>query len=1112
MRKHMFFMLVMVCAIAIGQELPDVTPVSPEASSIARYGQVPVGLFTGTAQVSVPIYTFTSGSLSIPVSLDYSSNGIRVDEYSSSVGLGWNLSAGGAITRSVYGKKDENQYRPAKDVDLNNPLERFNYTTAAASPSPDGIDIQPDIFSFSFNGFSGKFYLDDNASFITDRNVIFLEPSPVKVEILNVGTAYHFKITDPNGIVYYFGGANAIEQSRYTSTNQSNSGDSRPLVASAWYLTKITHPSGEEITLSYLSETSIYKQSISQSVTKVDGIYSNASSCISTASDDAYLNIAQGNTSYLSQISSTVSGSVTFNYGSKTAMPTGFNKLEGIVIKNQHDTPIKSFSLTYDIVSSTIANLDFTQESYFNKRFYLSTITEISSTGTLLSPYVFEYNEPQGLPSRFVYAQDHWGFYNGKDDNRNLISTIAIDRIASNFVLYNALSSFVAADRSPSPTHASLGMLKGITYPTKGKNEFSYEGHGYYGEVTTNPTYADQIANVSNTNPNGSFDTPMILHTHKGWLDFGANLDDFVQDLGNTNNGMNFNIAEIDVFDITSGAEIAVNIYDETDVQGYSPIPGVAYGITNLNFSKRKYVQLQKDHSYRFKIRLHNGYTLSHIKLTYFDQLPITTTEKIPVGGMRIAEVKTLDGNGKVETKKYHYGTMDCLDCDSGVAIARNIEPHINTNQVLFPDDNGISYCRSTTISSNTAFPLHGVQGYHIGYNKVIEELGTEFKGGLKLHEFESDFLIVPNVTVFGEEYIAGLPYSNFYGFGRKLSEKTYKKEGSAFTIVQEQANEYNHKTNLDKETIVYSVRKAGSLAAGFSFADDPAYTLQNSQYHVGQYSLLRQWHTMSKRISKQYDRNGENPNTTIEKFFYDNADHLQQTRTEVTDSKGRIIKTQTIYPQDISTVDRSAVEQKLIDQHQIAASIDVITSEQVGNTEEVLSKVHNTYKDWGNNIVLPEEVLTAKGSNDLESRVKYTSYDDFGNPRQVAKADGTPITYIWGYNHQYPVAKLENTTYSAVSSYVNNIESKSNLDTDHTMGDSGTEGALRQALNSLRTVLPSDVMITTYTYDPMIGVTSMTDPRGYTVYYEYDTYNRLQYVRDAQGKLVSENKYHYKN
>jgi len=140
MKKHVVLLLMMASAVIWGQELPDVTPVSPEAASIARYGQVPVGLFTGTAQVSVPIYTFTSGALSIPVSLDYSSNGIRVDEYSSSVGLGWNLSAGGAITRSVYGKKDENQYRPAKNLDVSNGEEWFFYALAATDSSPNGVD------------------------------------------------------------------------------------------------------------------------------------------------------------------------------------------------------------------------------------------------------------------------------------------------------------------------------------------------------------------------------------------------------------------------------------------------------------------------------------------------------------------------------------------------------------------------------------------------------------------------------------------------------------------------------------------------------------------------------------------------------------------------------------------------------------------------------------------------------------------------------------------------------------------------------------------------------------------------------------------------------------
>jgi YD repeat-containing protein len=53
--------------------------------------------------------------------------------------------------------------------------------------------------------------------------------------------------------------------------------------------------------------------------------------------------------------------------------------------------------------------------------------------------------------------------------------------------------------------------------------------------------------------------------------------------------------------------------------------------------------------------------------------------------------------------------------------------------------------------------------------------------------------------------------------------------------------------------------------------------------------------------------------------------------------------------------------------------------------------------------------------------------------------------------------------------------------------------------------------MITTYTYKPLVGVTSSTDPRGYTITYNYDTFGRLINVKDADGNLMSENEYHYR-
>ncbi|RYZ24974.1 MAG: hypothetical protein EOP49_45250, partial [Sphingobacteriales bacterium] len=88
-------------------ELPKVVLPSPEAYAITKYGDVPVDERTGMVNASIPIYAYSAGKLSLPISLNYSGSGVKVSQLATWTGINWTLSAGGAITRTVNDAPDE---------------------------------------------------------------------------------------------------------------------------------------------------------------------------------------------------------------------------------------------------------------------------------------------------------------------------------------------------------------------------------------------------------------------------------------------------------------------------------------------------------------------------------------------------------------------------------------------------------------------------------------------------------------------------------------------------------------------------------------------------------------------------------------------------------------------------------------------------------------------------------------------------------------------------------------------------------------------------------------------------------------------------------------------
>ena len=63
-------------------------------------------------------------------------------------------------------------------------------------------------------------------------------------------------------------------------------------------------------------------------------------------------------------------------------------------------------------------------------------------------------------------------------------------------------------------------------------------------------------------------------------------------------------------------------------------------------------------------------------------------------------------------------------------------------------------------------------------------------------------------------------------------------------------------------------------------------------------------------------------------------------------------------------------------------------------------------------------------------------------------------------------------------------------------------------AIDDVR-VYPADAQMTTYTYLPLVGQTSVTDQKNMTTYYEYDNFHRLMNIKDPSGNMIKHIDYH---
>ncbi len=1149
-------------SITFAQEMPKIIPPSPTAYKLGTYGKVPVNKYTGTINYTIPVFNYKTKNLTIPISLTYRSNGVKIDEMNTNVGLGWSLDGIGLISRIIRDKPDEygNQLLPSKPIHEEGAMSPTSLSFFYLSQN-ENVDTEPDLYSYNFLGYSGKFIIKDNTIINIPKNDIEFNIST------DINHEKNFIATAPDGIQYYF-----EEKELTISRIEHTDGIQPPEPAiTVWYLTKIVHPKGDEITIKYASQNYSYILSQSQSFKIKTPLFQVVCSHGNTPNfkiSSIIKNRIQYASKKIERIESkdTLNGKIIFNYINRNNSPSLIND---IIYKNNEGYIVNSMHLDYLITN--------------NDRVFLNGVTfkDISKK------YNFEYIDPYGLPERLSKSKDYYGYYNGKNNNylfpkpENL--EMPINQVFSYF-------SDIGADKSVDERFAKKGLLNKIENPLKGTTSIEYESNSYYGEVYH---YGDlnmvSLEAITNDTTFLKTDTLHINVPFTQTIKFYANVSyDEHCSVENTSH----NRASLSIVDEN---ENYVSISEKT-LMGYLSVNN-PLSIDTLTLPK--YVTLEKNKNYTLILKAHSPCTNSTVNIEYYPNEYNVTYENIKAGGLRIKRIVNLQDNDTLKVMRYYYGDIDNPNFSSGI---KGETPYFITKNVYRQGcDLPCSYydINYQTLNSSS---IRNLFYDNIGTTKyryvTVSEGGDDFELGGKEYQFYTSQNIPANI-LWGE-YLPSTPLINIGWDDGLLERKTiYKKKNNRLYKLYREKNYYKKIDSLTSLIYGYHVNKKFDLICtndiihvctsedvndiqfysecrathihfysentksvcitqgninyimptGIVICTAPhqhLYQDLNLSYCVKHGNKNHIWHRKNKCFNHQVGDTVVYPNTIENldineystnsyrfyldhkkeisyfndeqdsliidnKFFYDGNNHFQLTKTQTLDSYGHIIETLSYYPKDKSKIENQDYEESraidsLIIRHQIGIPIQTKTY----YNHNLLSQQRTVFQVDDSGVILPKEIKNAKGNNNFEPRIIYHDYDQYANPIEISKADGIHIYYIWGYNHSQPIAEIKNFSSNDIDSTIQNLIDEavtaSNSDIDDT-----SENTLRQKLNALKNALPDNTQMTSYTYDLLIGVTSITEPNGNVTYYKYDSFNRLHQIVDKDGHILKEYNYHYK-
>ncbi|MCT4631270.1 MAG: hypothetical protein N4A76_00870 [Firmicutes bacterium] len=1017
--KILSIITITLTAPIIAQDLPQPTNIqSPNAVSLGKYGDIPVSYYTGTPDISIPLYSLNDFGIPLNISMSYDGSGVRVNNVPGWVGQNWSLQSGGVITRTPKGKSvDEGWYStsagsfasymsPLARSVLNNPnwnTEGFFHELQTVSGN---LDTEPDVFTFNFMGHTGKFFMgvDGEWKVSSSSNLkIVIDPTenrypfdentvPFNNQVTHTAAQYPahksiYKITvvDDNANKFVFG--NTDDSIEYSVAFMGQT--FRQWHANSWYLTQV-YDRFDNLIYSfdydrgdYVAQFYVYERSEGWDTSDNSSGF-NVSTCANNISQFG-INQNSGiyggdliSPVYLKKIE-TIRGNIDFNrtesYGDNYANDIDLrNYLEYFL----YGTDVNSnplyyyYLLPYINMNDALSKLRWpklTSISGLNKNTdftYNDVMGDTNNNRLFLmglsideQNYSFEYNDLEQLPHYLSKAIDHWGYFRG---NYNFYPS-------GNAWGSNNFNAYYNA-RNVSPIHAKKGSLTKMTYPTKGWTTFEWESNNYSVYVSDDKS---SLVNSSNT------------------------------------------------------------------------------------------------------------YT----------------------GGIRIKRIRNNDGKGDEIIKEYKYVKNYDINQESTISsgILERKPKYYWTNFSFIGNQNNSYILDENLFSTIPSIPLSNASGTHIGYSEVIEILPNN---GYKIYKYTSN-----ENTTYRDEYNAYSlnPDLTPYAVYNDKSMLRGKLKGvdlrdSNNNLKRKTSRNYNFNNSLFVRGVNISVRNCNTIGVGFIkgsaykryYFDNNLVRQENITYENGE--------EMVNEVEYSYNYY---PSTTLT----NGSQYLESQKTQTYSLLGS--SDEEYYQKDYTYTfeDPSTIYTDLTNQDYIG-----ILETEVSKNGDLLSRQRVEYDYFGdNNSILPKQLLTGKANDDLEGQKVIDAYYWDNKAIEKFHTIGGNYTQLKYYRH------LLNGSFTTLPYSMFRIEGEEITNTtylDNRAYEINYTGLTHnQILSKQRLVRNyySNHMVTSYTYYPTSWLLrTMTNPKGITEYYFYDSNERLIRIEDKDGNTLKQFYYNYAN